>query len=308
MKNTNLINKRNLEILKSNTFSHNNTVYIPTFKKYVPGQSLTVNNLKSIAKMIMLEEEKLEETLLTFFTKGEVDLESITELDKIAILSQVVLNNTLDPLEISKACFSCKELLTAPFSNETIDVETWKVPEKIVKHNKDGIEIEFKLGTPSIADLSLDDKISARTNINCFIKGITVNGEEIEDLSDNNKNVFLNMISHDALDINHILDLEKESIDIPLAKRCHSCGEINKFDINKEFIVNEIVIYFFSNTFQQIVEDEVFLSINSNNALNSMGSLNYIDFCLYVNKVQGAIVAEANYKRDQVNKGNNIIS
>lgn len=308
MKNLKHIDADSLDILCNNEFIHNEFIFIPSIKDYIKGKTLTINNVKSIAKMFMLESDNLETTLLHYFTDGNISLNYLTHVDKLSILAQVVIKNSFEPIEICKECSECQTELKTIFNEDVVDFESWKVPSKIVKAEQNNQTFEFELGLPSVIDLKDNENLTTVSNPLAFIKKITINGSEVEDLDSSTKSELLSYLSHTMLKPQDLLDVFESNIDIKIPHRCHECATVNYFEIDETFLWNEVITKFFIGSFQQVIEDEIFITRNSATPINFLGDISYMDFGLYVNKLESSIVKEVEYKRKQQERGNQIIS
>tara|TARA_R110002020_G_scaffold90534_6_gene220459 strand:+ start:3323 stop:4249 length:927 start_codon:yes stop_codon:yes gene_type:complete len=308
MKNLKHIDVDSLDILKTNSFIHNEFIFIPSINDYIKGKTLTINNVKSIAKMFMLDSGNLDTTLLHYFTDGQISLNYLTNVDKLSILTQIVVKNSFDPLELCKDCSNCGSQLKTVFDEEKADFESWKVPRKIVKAEQNGQQFEFELGLPSVIDLKTNEDITIISSPLSYVKKISINGETIDNLEPDTKTEMFSYLSHTILNPVDLIEILKENIDIKIPHRCYECSTVNNFEINDTFLWQEIISKFFVGSFQQVIEDEIFITRNSSTQINNLGDLSYMDFSLYVNKLESSIIKEVEYKRKQLDSGKYTIS
>jgi hypothetical protein len=241
MKQKAIICKDSLDLLQNNKFTHKDQIFVPSLSGTIECQALTVNNLKTIAKMFITETPNLEETLLHYITGNSIELNKLNKMDKCAIFGQVVLINLLDPMEIIKDCYHCQVELKKNFDSSVAEFNKWESPSKLVNTDLNGVPIEIELGLPSIIDLQHNPDITIFNEPLAYVKNLKCDNELITDLSMETKQDIFKFFNFDIISYKIYEEMDKieKNIEFKIPHRCHNCGEMN-------FFVQKLFYFIFS--------------------------------------------------------------
>ncbi len=175
------------------------TVTTPQSKGTYSFKSMTVGLRKSMSKFAIGDSEgndfKIAQMgLLKTLCAGEMDENSLSEIDFIYLLSEVRRWNYSDALTVSIRCGKCKEKFNHDLNfNRIIEkcFEYKAVVSEFEIKDKVGITYRFLLGEPSMMDILSYRKFTEREDLSTsaltlpylYIKNIAINGQVIEDYS-----------------------------------------------------------------------------------------------------------------------------
>ncbi len=197
------------KIMENDKAGYAYTIYIPSKQKELEFRNLSTGELKSIAKMsiddsfdIQYEVTKLA-IIKNLCLSEELNLNELTEIDMIAILAGVKVNNPMKETDFTTKCNNCSEKFVFKINFNEM-VANSKLHKPIVgefeyKHNK--LNFMIMLSEPSnIVELEYirliniykeddtinDEELKKKVILNSFIKFIKevyINGDKIEDWS-----------------------------------------------------------------------------------------------------------------------------
>ena len=193
-------------MLEENKGNHLYDVLIPSTGQKISFEPLTVGQHKSVAKMAIDDEDKFDtvlSALIVTLSNGQIKLNEITEIDKIAILYQIKQNNSPEPLKINLNCIDCESKFSVqpPIDAVVKQIDLGFSTSK--KVNNMEFDIVFKM--PSVMDnlqysqycnersenMNDDEKskfgffIASYEMFLLFVDKISINKKEITDFKEN---------------------------------------------------------------------------------------------------------------------------
>lgn len=227
-------------VLKESQGSHLCDLIIPSTGEKIAFKPMTLGHHKTIAKMALDDETTFNKflcALLLDLSDNKIDLSNITEIDKVSLIFQLKQFNSPEPLKVSLECPKCQTNITV--KPDLTDVIKIDIEQEIVKTmDVAGVNFEINIGIPSVED-SLkysefcekrfelvvkegEDKTEDETDLETqrialfiasyemflmFIKGIKINGQQIEDYKSSTieqRINFLETLSEGLIDIKEI--------------------------------------------------------------------------------------------------------
>ena len=94
-------------ILNENKGKHLYDVIIPSTGEKIPFAPMTVGHHKSVAKMAINDESNFDKflcALLLNLSDEKIQLDKVSELDKMAMLYQIKQHNSTEPLKVTLTC------------------------------------------------------------------------------------------------------------------------------------------------------------------------------------------------------------
>ena len=193
------------QLLNANNGQHIYKIYIPSLKKEMSFKLMNTGQIKSISKLAM-DESTLEFKLSQLGIIQELcldesfNIEKITDVDFISILTGLRINNVLEDLKLTVTCGVCEEKF-----NNTVNMGNIikKCIEYVPKHftlekEVNGIKFKIEYGDAFYANHinvenvmnsvtvneNIDDNEKVKTNFTIypmqFIKEIYINNTNIE--------------------------------------------------------------------------------------------------------------------------------
>ncbi len=234
-----------IKLIKENESSHCYSCYLPSLNREVSFRPLTVSELKSVAKISIDEDEMYTglTALLQILCIEDLDMSSITEIDKTRALLTVKVANGIGEDEYNITCKACdvKFNYTLPIADA---IENFKEEpkEREVITNINNIEYKLLLGMPSleltaiynsftnnvrksIEENDYDDEQKSDIMIHLlkyanmlFVKKIFINNEEIEEFTNEIKldirNEIIDVLPANIIEKVNAVIVDEESYDI----------------------------------------------------------------------------------------------
>ena len=199
------------ELLKKTNGIGTYEVFIPTLKKTIPFLQMTTGQRKTISKLAieygidMLEYQFIKLGVIAELCLDKtINVETLSDIDFLSILSSIRKNNVLTPLELSFKCEKCQKdnKFTVDFSSIEDKCKSFETKNILISTISNGIKVSMILSDPSILsvlsynqflikllDLKKDTE-TLETDLNHhqllnypiqFIKDILINDEIIDD-------------------------------------------------------------------------------------------------------------------------------
>jgi hypothetical protein len=179
------------QLIRESQAKNTYNIFIPSLNKTVPFLPMTVAQQMTMSKYAIDDNMddffKVTAALMLELSNNAFKLTEITELDRIIILSNIHLNNSVNRNAYKIKCVYCNAefIHEIQLADYVKSLESKTLENKKVSRTIGNIKYEVELSLPSVKDVLERDelKISKEDSQLLYIKNITINDQSIENFN-----------------------------------------------------------------------------------------------------------------------------